>query len=825
MTEENNIKTFWEVIQENQIEIPVIQRDYAQGRQNDRVNQIREDFVEALTKVLQNENKEALHLDFVYGRIQGKDQELVLARNKEAVENVLKAVQGYASNLNMNIGVDISHKNEASTMLSYRKLIPLDGQQRLTTLFLLHWYLIQRINQTDVNQQLNHLEGFKYKTRKSTAEFCNYLTHLNNYDIKNLFVVDKKVSEQIEKSTSFFRVWKHDPSVKGMLVMLDAIHNRLKHVSEEQLQLMWNNLTTNRKITFDFLDLDELDQTDELYVKMNARGKQLSDFEHFKAWLQELINKDDSIVIKNINWEKDIDTTWLDLFWTHKAAKVFQVDDAIYNYIKSINLYKYIVNNKEEHINKSLIEKIRETNKEKNFITLNTFKKFDFFSSKSLDFLFNTLSKLSSDKLHKLNASLKTISCYPFIKGKNIDEFFFNESQNLSLWDRTYYYAYILFINDVDDFDENTIVAKFQSWMRICRNLIYNTYIQNPETFIKAIKSIYELSAFKFTIEEHLIKADFKVSFFESQAKEEVRKLKYFKLGDNWKEKILEYENHSYFYGQIDFLFDLLEEDQENFELFKHYGDTLCDLFKSDIEKENHLLQRSLLAQGNYTIGLSGQKRTFCKSDKGNLRALNDNWRKVFNDEGRLKILKSLLDDKRPFSDIVKSYSESNWRKYFIKYPSAIAYCKNRFFDSDHNLDVRLLSGSTYNGKHTDLYLFVLYKKLEQHKEFESLSFIHKDVNNYRTETNFPSIEVLNDERIIITINYGYNLLENNKGFEIKLEDDSLLSEFSNTFSKYQSVNEKHIFQVVNDISEMDTMLDSIIKNLLTTDSVLKNSI
>ena len=97
----------------------------------------------------------------------------------------------------------------------------------------------------------------------------------------------------------------------------------------------------------------------------------------------------------------------------------------------------------------------------------------------------------------------------------------------MSLWDRTYYYAYILFVNDVDDFENETIVKQFQTWMRICRNLIYNTYIQNPETFIKAVKSIYELSNFKFSIEEKIIEADFKVSFFESQAKEEVRKLKY----------------------------------------------------------------------------------------------------------------------------------------------------------------------------------------------------------------------------------------------------------------------------------------------------------
>ena len=821
MTEEKSIKTFWEVIQENQIEIPVIQRDYAQGRLNDRVNQIREDFVEALTKALLNENKEALHLDFVYGRIQGKDQEFILARNKEAVENVLKAVQGYAGTLNMNIGVNISHKEDESKALTSRKLIPLDGQQRLTTLFLLHWYIVQRLNQTDVIQQLKHLEGFKYKTRKSTAEFCNYLTQLNSDDIQNLFVTHKKVSEQIEKSTSFFRVWKHDPSVKGMLVMLDALHNKLKDVNEEQLLVMWTNLTTNRKITFDFLDLDALDQTDELYVKMNARGKQLSDFEHFKAWLQEYIKKEDGLAIKKDNWEHELDTTWLDLFWVHKEPKIFQVDDTIYNYIKSINLYEYIISVKDIEISNNLIEKIRETNKEKNFITLKTYKKHQFFTSKSLEFLFNTLSKISSNKLYKLNASLDKICCYPFVKGKTVNEFFLNENQNLSLWDRTYYYAYILFINDVDDFEDETLIKKFQAWMRICRNLIYNTYIQNPETFIKAIKSIQALSAFKFTIEDDIVKADFKVAFFESQAKEEVRKLEYFKLGQSWKDKILEYENHSYFYGQINFLFNLLEDDSENFQLFTSYGDTLSDLFKSDIEKDNHLLQRSLLAQNNYTISLSGRKRSFCKSDKGSLRPLNDNWRKVFNDDKRLKILKSLLDDNRSFSDIVKSYSELNWRKYFIKYPSAMAYCTNRFFDSDHNLDIRLLSGSTYNGKHTDLYLFILYKKLEQHKDFKKLKFIHKDVNNYRTTTNFPSIEVLNNNQLIISINYSYSLLENNKGFELKQEDDSVLSIFKNTFNSFQSLDNINVFKVIEDISQMDTTLDGIINKLLIIDTTI----
>jgi hypothetical protein len=34
------------------------------------------------------------------------------------------------------------------------------------------------------------------------------------------------------------------------------------------------------------LRMDDFALTDELYIKMNARGVQLTEFENFKAWLQ-----------------------------------------------------------------------------------------------------------------------------------------------------------------------------------------------------------------------------------------------------------------------------------------------------------------------------------------------------------------------------------------------------------------------------------------------------------------------------------------------------------------------------------------------------------
>ena len=74
------------------IEIPIIQRDYAQGRKTKSVQRIRERFLNVLYDAL-TEKTDPVQLDFIYGSVVDK------------------------------------------------KFIPLDGQQRLTTLFLLHWYI------------------------------------------------------------------------------------------------------------------------------------------------------------------------------------------------------------------------------------------------------------------------------------------------------------------------------------------------------------------------------------------------------------------------------------------------------------------------------------------------------------------------------------------------------------------------------------------------------------------------------------------------------------------------------------------------------------
>lgn len=263
-----------DVVQLKKIIIPSIQRDYAQGRKDADATRVRGRFLESLYKAV---TENPITLDFVYGDIDDDGN-----------------------------------------------MTPLDGQQRLTTLFLLHWYAAKKGNVP--KEEYDFLKKFSYETRYSVRYFCVDLV-----DFEPEF--KKSLSKEIVNQAWFPLDWENDPTISSMLVMLNAIDDKFKDVTD-----LWDKLKEGR-ITFYFLPIKDMGLTDELYIKMNSRGKPLTQFEHFKAEIEREIRSMDESMANRIMGK--IDRDWTDLLWEYRNSNSGSsndniIDDEFLRYFKFI---------------------------------------------------------------------------------------------------------------------------------------------------------------------------------------------------------------------------------------------------------------------------------------------------------------------------------------------------------------------------------------------------------------------------------------------------------------------------------------------------------
>ena len=243
------------------IEIPMIQRDYAQGRRTLKINRIREQFILALCNALKPDGT-AIELDFIYGDLD-----------------------------------------------SDGKLVPLDGQQRLTALFLLHCYL-----GWGVKEKINGLPWakFNYATRPEARKFCEFLTACQP-DFGGAFTLP----EWLKDHADYLPTWEYDPTIQSMLVVLDDLNKWFSTHPKVTPSNAWKRLTdpSQPAIRFHFLPLKALGLTDVQYIKMNSRGKPLTPFENFKAQFEEMLSQVHPGMARD--FADKVDTDWSDIFWDY----------------------------------------------------------------------------------------------------------------------------------------------------------------------------------------------------------------------------------------------------------------------------------------------------------------------------------------------------------------------------------------------------------------------------------------------------------------------------------------------------------------------------
>ena len=671
---ENNTMTFWNLISDYKINIPIIQRDYAQGREEETTKRNR--FLTSLFKHLVLPGNNNLDLDFIYGRV---------------ADNIF---------------------------------YPIDGQQRLTTLFLLHWYIALKEDIPPVD--VVNLKKFIYDTRISSREFCAALIN-ENIIITN----DTSIVDEITNKHWYRRSWEKDPTIKAMLIMIEAIHDKFK---DNKINI-WHKLTTSTIVAFQVLDLGKkgFDLTDELYIKMNARGKQLNSFENFKANFIQFIENEfkDKKLQHPIKGEISysgyfsykIEKEWTDLFWAFREERTV-IDKLFLKYFTFIAQMCYYKDNiRKEEFDFDKYEDIFK--KEDNLLFLFT----------SLDLLYEISSynglvdlKLNQEFFEAIFNSNNSDAVLLFwnTSGKtNLLELCIYDNSKLDNPNNNQILFYSL-IHYLIANNQKTVTLELKKYLRVIRNFLqyirqkndtkYNTNVRINNfgsywiLFEKiATSDVYEtlvnLSGIKDSlisdtiIENEQVKAQIIIDDFANR------------------EVIYSLENLKQFKGIIHLL-----KPKENLLELKYFSQIIPEIWHNSISD-------TIRIKALITFGYKGVYTKNCKMGKMWYYGKDKNWERILttDDDDISNIIVDFLlkynENKRlntaeKLEDFVLNWSANNpanrtWRYYFLKYNEFTSGLN--YYVRNNDYDIRMLGTDGTNplvAYHISPYVFMVCKEI-----------------------------------------------------------------------------------------------------------------
>lgn len=662
--------TLKELLDKYSVVIPQLQRDYAQGR--DEAKELRVRFLSQILHVLRGEGR--LNLDFVYG------YDKALSPNHHPI------------------------------------FYPLDGQQRLTTLWLLHWYLLPS---KPAAEEREWLLRFSYRTRSSSTRFCQLLVEHAAVDVAAI------------KDQPWYRQSNNaDATIAAMLGTLRTIKEL---VAPEERVALWERLCHQRALTFDVIDIkgEEFRLTDELYIKMNARGKPLTSFECYKAdltrALREIGEQDVPCSYKGkpLSYADyfafKVDNEWLDLFYN---GEINGLDKRMYGFIQNIAKLCFFLDpeNAEKNVNAftywdSVNVFLIPDNAHRLISILDLFERIQ--AKQPLRDFFATLTpsiRFLEEGGKDASASVKDLF------RESCDK---NASVNLVLLQAMSYY--------METYKLVEATEELQDYLRVVRNLLWeerqldemhyrsNVRINSLLTYWGWIEPLASrkqvLDAIKNSGEVFSKKLHQRVDFI----------LKYPEL----KPLIGELEDHPLLAGQLG-IFDLAQDANE----FKRQAEAFKQIFDPAFcarEDADQLIIRALVASGY--PGVQGKKVWGGSRDTWFFGG-NGYWSTVLSIEEydqpkQRNAIRQLLsqfaggtgDTKERLQRIIDAYLGSEdakrrrWRYYFVKYPEFYSG-KINFFARDNREEtadayvdpLKSFSRNPLRGYHANAYVQVVWR-------------------------------------------------------------------------------------------------------------------
>ena len=623
-------RTLLELLEEYKIIVPRVQRDYVQGRKDEHSKMVRFNLLSDIKSAFKSEI-EPLDLNFIYGKT-----------------------------------------------TSDKDFFPVDGQQRLTTLFLLHIYAF-----ADDESKDDLFLRFSYQARTTTRDFFEAL-------VKNRISIFNDTNSPyytITDSDWFVDSWKYDPSIinalttLGDIVSIGFIRDELKQQLEER---------ENPKVFFQFVQLDELGMEDDLYIKLNARGRALTAFENFKS---QLVNRCmEEIPTLYDSFKSSLDGNWADMMWDIGKIDDEGFDDFYLNFFETVFL------------NYGLLK--AEANR---IISKNWIYNFDYstISADIFETIYNVLNYLSQNKKSYayqfvINA-IKSNSPYP---------------------EKVLFHAACAYLhNECDPSSVNEDLMN--DWLRIFHNLVGNSRIEEADVYVRAINSINTLVPNKNNILLYLSSGAIKElsGFQKEQFDEECQKARIIRRSDNHRKAIINAENVlPYFGSQIRCAIYFSDvENSDNLSLFNEYVKKLSVLFREKEPANGILLRRALCSIGDYRLSV-GSYKTLCVDDP-NENSRTWSLKRLFSNHGKeVKVLLNAIDAEKPVNPQLETIIENNplsqkdWRYCIVNFGSILfeLMSQSHLRMINNTIEELLVPNKQSNGDNYSVYLFVLKALLKK---------------------------------------------------------------------------------------------------------------
>ncbi len=597
------------------------------------------------------------------------------------------------------------------------------------------------------------LNNFTYNIRPSSRDFC---AHLMKY------TPDWSITlkEQLVDQNWFMGEWHNDPTIIGMLVMLDSINDKFNNIAN-----LWDILTkelTKEKgrIIFYFLPLSENGLSDELYIKMNSRGKKLTAFEHFKAEYENLYEKDTD---KAITVNHKFDVEWASTFFPYRNQ-----DDIVDNefmryffYISHILCYEQGIKKSNDEF--ELIKLIY--NDSPNAVDNRKYLEdaFDCWYSVITDY--KTIDNFFKKYLSGFEYELGKVATFKSITEYRESQNFFHAcvklyqvNNNFSYSDFLFLYGIITYLINKAQITEDDFVDR----LRILRNLIWNSNsgeIRGDADYMRDL-----LCEVKDLMLTGNINKELTHKFNGIQTDEEIKKKN--KKQEIDIETLHRFEDHPLIYGYVSGL------GYDNLDLV----DTFLSLFSGTPEFIK--IHRALLAIGDYRQNDSNRYYMGNHNRATWSQLLHKSRNRSNFEEKTMNVLRKLLlqiKNGETLDDIINKFiSEKentntyDWRYYFVKYPDMLRGADGELtWDESNEYICTTLNKHQFNGQHWNPFLNVIYHTLSD-KLLDTGGKENIGLGNYGGNLN-----ILNPISSLAATGSGfiYYHQESNECWHVKQED------------------------------------------------------